>query len=249
MLEETVILRLVEEAQNGNESSRRALIEQNREYVKKVTSSICKRPVRQEDDEMSIGLIAFNEAIDRYQPDSPKHFYGYARMIIESRLIDYFRREKKHQKVVSMEDGMRHDEEGNAASQSVYEVKQAVEHYQEEQLIRERAEEIRRYSHMLKAYGIQFSELEAAAPKHRDSRATLVRIARDFARDEELVRDLKATKKLPLKKMARMAGVSRKTLERSRKYLIAIILILTGDEFVHLKSTVRFPDLEGGSTG
>ncbi|ATA59272.1 RNA polymerase sigma factor SigI [Geobacillus stearothermophilus] len=47
---------------------RNELIEQYKPFIAKTASSVCKRFIREEDDEASIGLIAFNEAIEKYAP-------------------------------------------------------------------------------------------------------------------------------------------------------------------------------------
>ncbi|OWZ84378.1 sigma factor [Natranaerobius trueperi] len=48
------------------------------------------------DDELSIALLAFNEAINHYDLTSEKKFKNYSRMLIKSRLIDFFRKESRH---------------------------------------------------------------------------------------------------------------------------------------------------------
>ena len=49
-----------------------------------------------------------------------------------------------------------------------------------------------------------------------------------YARDNEVLLDeLLRTKKLPLAALVRGTGVERKTLERHRKYILAMLLILT----------------------
>lgn len=46
---------------------REKFIEENRDFVYKIASSICKRRLSwQNDDELSIALIAFNKAIETY---------------------------------------------------------------------------------------------------------------------------------------------------------------------------------------
>lgn len=248
MLEESILLGLVENAQQGDEESRRELIERHTHFIASIAALTCKKRIGKEDDEMSIGLIAFNEAIDRYHLNQQKNFYGFARMLIQSRLIDHFRKERKHRGLASLDASA----VGNgdvSLPHTQYEVHQAMELYQEEQLIAERAEEIVAYSKILHQFGIKFSELESSAPKHADSRAALVRIAHDISSNPQMVAHLRSSKQLPLKEIEKIVDVSRKTLERGRKYLIALIVIIIHDEFMHLKSMVSFPDLKGGNDG
>lgn len=46
-------------------------------------------------DEFSIGLQAFNEALDAYQSDKGASFLYFAKMVINRRVIDYIRKNKK----------------------------------------------------------------------------------------------------------------------------------------------------------
>jgi RNA polymerase sigma factor len=45
-------------------------------------------------------------------------------------------------------------------------------------------------------------------------------------------------KQLPIKQLQNMAEVSRKTIERNRKYIIAVAIILAGD-YVYLKEYIK----------
>lgn len=48
-------------------------------------------------DEFSIGLQAFNEALDAYQSDKGASFLYFAKMVINRRVIDYIRKKKFNQ--------------------------------------------------------------------------------------------------------------------------------------------------------
>lgn len=245
MLDDAMLLELLDQAQQGNERSRQEIIEGSRGFLQRVTSRICKRMVTWNDDEMSISLIAFNEAITKYQRAQNDHFYSFARMIIQSRLIDYFRKEGRQQAILSLDD-MAVDQDGQEYEASPAEVKQAWEQYQEEQRIQERLEEIQIYSERLGEFGIGLEELEAVSPDRADARKNLLQVAREFVKYPDLVDLLLKTKQLPLKRMGDFAMVSRKTVERGRKYLIALIVILISDDLPHLRSSIAFPDLERG---
>lgn len=245
MLEDAVLLELLSQARQGNERSRQEIIEGSKGFLQRVTTRICKRMITWNDDEMSISLIAFNEAITRYQPAQNDHFYSYAKIIIQSRLIDYFRKEGRHQPMLSL-DLAPEDEDGQEYEVNPAEVKQAMEQYKEEQLIQERLEEIQVYSERLGEFGIDLEELEAVSPDRADARKNLIQVAREFVKYPHLVELFLKTKQLPLKKMGDTVQVSRKTMERGRKYIIALLVILISDDLPHLQSSIVFPDLERG---
>ena len=58
----------------------------------------------------------------------------------------------------------------------------------------------------------------------------------------ELLEDFLKTKRLPIGQLATGSGVERKTLERHRKYMVALLLIYTnGYEIIrgHLKQVMK----------
>ncbi|GFN31097.1 sigma factor [Paenibacillus xylaniclasticus] len=76
----------------GDEQARSEFIARYEPYLLKVTSGFCKRYINPEqDDEYSIALLAFNEAIDSFSSDAGRSFLGFAETVIRRRLIDYVR--------------------------------------------------------------------------------------------------------------------------------------------------------------
>ena len=72
-------------------------------FIKAETAKFLKRPPMEgHDDELSIAMIAFHEAIRGYS-HSRGAFLKYAAMLIKSRLIDYHRKEQKHNNVISLD--------------------------------------------------------------------------------------------------------------------------------------------------
>lgn len=68
--------------------AREKLFHQYRPQIKSIASGICKRPLDWEnDDELSISLIAFNSAIDTYDESKGMSFINYAKMLTHHRLV------------------------------------------------------------------------------------------------------------------------------------------------------------------
>ncbi|HBV85309.1 MAG TPA: RNA polymerase sigma-I factor [Desulfosporosinus sp.] len=217
-------------AKKGNVLVREELIQNHKPFIVKVSSELCKRYLTWgRDEELSIALVAFNEAIDGYKPDQGVSFYSFSKTVITRRLIDFFRKESKHQ-VLSLtpleaaEDNLYH-----------YESASSFKHYKDEEQKSNFAETVKIYSTVLAEYGIQLEDLVEVSPKHRDSKATLWRVAQELCEHPNLLMQLTKTKLLPLKELELLTGVKRKVLERGRKYLIATALILSDPEFVSLK--------------
>lgn len=230
---------LLAEARAGNQEAREQLLNQYKPFVLKQTISIANRHLQWgHDDELSIALLGFNEAINSFDPSRSVPFMSYARMVIKSRLFDYWRQEQR-QKRDTILLGSNRPEEG---SMYAVESKAAWEDYLEKELAQERAEEIARLSRLLASFEIKFGELPNVSPKHRETRIMCQRAAREVAQNPDLINYLLEKKRLPLKEMANGIGLNRKTLERGRKYIIAVALMLHhGEEFPHLTSYVRLP--------
>ncbi len=214
-------------AKSGETEAREALISRFMPLILRAASRASGRYVRPgQDDEVSVGMIAFNEAIDSYDSTKGSSFLSFAEVVIRRRLIDYYRKEAGRPEVplTALDE---EDEEGNV--DNFAEKRQAVDaHLRRDQAAGCR-EEIERFKVVLREFGIGFSELVEISPKHEDARVRAIEAARMVAGNPAWSGHLRQRKELPLKELEKEAKVSRKTLERQRKYIIAIALILMED--------------------
>ena len=80
------------------------LIEKYMAFLIKTVSSFTGRYISIEnDEEFEIALLAFTEAIEKYQTEKGV-FLAFAKLVIVSRLKNYVEKEKKHEKVVSLDE-------------------------------------------------------------------------------------------------------------------------------------------------
>ncbi|MNN31180.1 RNA polymerase sigma factor SigI [compost metagenome] len=240
MLDKQSIESAIQRAQEGNRSERDRIIEQYRPYILRTVAQVCKRPIGWENDEASIGIIAFNEAIDRYDKVTGKTFENFAYMVIHNRLVDEFRRQGK---IIKAESITLNDSQG-IFEQSANEISSSLEVYNREQSAAELAMELLAYDEALQKYGVSLEELEECSPKHKDSRKQMIQIAKYFSEQPEWVEILKKTKRLPIRKMLKFSKVVPKTLERHRKYIIALVLIFASPEFDGIRNIVSFANIE-----
>lgn len=224
-------------AQEGDEDARRRFIQAYVPYVLRIASQASRRYIdRHQDDEYSIALMAFNEAIDRFDTNRKAGFLGFAETIIRRRLIDYFRSQKSQSRVQPFSDFEVIDDEDNAVNYVEIRASLAIHHESEEQNMRRL--EIEEYGKLLTTYGLSFQDLVELCPKHADARKNAVDVARAVADDPQLSSYVKERQALPLKALEDKVSVSRKTMERQRKYILAVVLLLTGD-FTHLQEYVN----------
>jgi len=166
--------------------------------------------------------LALNEAIDSYRP-GPKSFGSYAYLVAMNRLRDYFRRERRHRHLPLDRPIGDEADPGEASHRET--MQQAWVEYHNQQAARERARELALFRQELERCGIDLHELPDVSPQHEDTRQSLIRVA------EVLL--------VPLSKLVRRVEVSRKTLKRWRRFVVAVALILAHPEWEHLNAFYR----------
>ena len=237
--ERSQITELVIKAQQGDARVREQILQDYRPFYLRVASGTCKKYlVLGRDDEASIAMIAFNEAIDSYNVDGGASFFSFAEIVIKRRMVDHFRRQSKRTDEIPLSSFEREEQEDSVLQKIESKEAQTVLQIQEE--TEERREEIFRLDQLLSHYGIRFSDLVKVSPKHQDARDRALQVAKVLAGDPELLAYLTTRKSLPLKELEERVEVSRKTLERQRKYIISLTLILIGD-FYHLQEYLNRP--------
>lgn len=209
---------------------RDTFLHEARAFIRHVASQTCFRSLEWgRDEELSEALIIFNEAINRYEPDKGVPFPAFARLLIKRRLIDYHRRQSKLESA-----SLDHEELGLFVENTL-----STLTFQKELQNIERAEEIREYSVELDKWGLSFRDLVKVSPKHRDSRMTLLRAARYLAESPVLWNQTKQTGKVPMTVLNNELGIHPKVLERGRKYILAVaILIANQNDYIYLREYV-----------
>lgn len=225
---------LILKAKRGNQEVMDDLLIEFTPFMKKTASFICKRYIDEHDDEFSIALSGFHEAVITFNPEENASLTTYAYLIIKRRLVDYFRKEETRGVICFSKD---EDDPTGPNRHHVFD-QSSIMTYSREQQATERREEIIEYSKVLKDYGLSFTELTKASPKHKDSRKTAIQIAQIIAETPEYFTYLTQTKKLPMKELVSTLEVSRKTIERHRKYIIAVTLLLNS-RFEYIKEYIK----------
>ncbi|MBU6080730.1 RNA polymerase sigma-I factor [Allobacillus halotolerans] len=234
--DDTTLEQLVLQAQAGDEQIRHRLIEDYQPFIATSVSRVCKRYIDQEqDDEFSIGLIAFNEAIDSFHEGKGSSFFTFARLVISRKVIDYIRQQKHHRQTVPLE--------YSGQSNEAYTEEKSVSELSTNQFIESehawnRQIEIEEYNEKLQEYKLSFAELVKFSPKHEDTKKQAQKIAKLIYGQPEIRQYVMEKKRLPIKKILPLVDVSKKTIERNRKYILAVFVLLNED-FMYLKEYVK----------
>ena len=103
-------------------------------------------------------------------------------------------------------------------------------------------EEILELGEQMEEFGVSLTDVADNCPKQaRTLKACQSVVA--FAKDDaELMANFLSSKRLPLAQLAEETGVARKTIERHRKYIVALLLIFSnGYEIIrgHLAEVMK----------
>jgi len=218
------ILKTIRKIKAGNDILRNDFIEQYKSFIMSTISKTTGRYIDTENcEELSIGLLAFNEAIDRYESKKGT-FIHFAEVVIRSRIIDFVKRENKHKN-----DCLEDNKEILSYTESKFERV-------------ELREEINHFKKSLEQYGFSMKDLVQGAPKHYDTKKNASIIANKILNHPVLLSEFEKRKKIPIKASAQYCGVSEKVIKRNKIYITAYILILKGPG----ESLKEFLSIRGG---
>lgn len=219
-MEQNILVR-VAEAQ-GDLKAADDLVRQYLPFIKSETAKFIHRPPMEgQDDELSIAMFAFHEAVLRYQKEKGA-FLSFASLQIRSRLIDYYRKENRHGNVISL---YRQDEAD--APMLLEKTDFGEDPISLQQARKATREEILEFSAQLKGFGLSLGDIADNCPKQQRTLAACYCALQYAKQNPELLEIFLQTKKLPLKQLSEGSDAERKTLERHRKYMMALLLAYT----------------------
>lgn len=183
------------------------------------------------DDEYSIALMAFYESIQSYDI-SKGSFFSYAQRVIKSRLIDYYRKNKALLNEKSIEE--------DTEDEDKFFLNQSIENYEKQDISYLRKLEIESLIGELSKYDITFKDLIKSSPKWKSTRRQYNEIINYIIKDRDIIEEICLNNKIPITKIQKDTNIPRKTIERSRKYIISVLIILLGDyqyirEYINLE--------------
>ncbi|AUN15302.1 sigma factor [Paraclostridium sordellii] len=165
------------------------------------------------DEEISIGLLAFNEARQKYDY-SKGHFLPYAKLVIKSRILNYLRKEKNNNLKESLE---KLREDGFDFSQELY---NPIEN--QDILI----EEMNILKTTIKDFGFELDDLVEESPKHKDTRNRAIDLSKKINDDNKIKESMYTKRRLPIKEISIKYVISQKIIKGSKKFIITVVIVL-----------------------
>lgn len=189
-------------------------------FIKSETAKFLKRPPDQSDDELSIAMFAFYEAIRNYSKIRGS-FLKFAAMQIKNRLIDNYRREKRNRGNISLYSS---DDE---KSKLIDVISDDEDKFSEIEMREATKQEIAELTAQMEDFGVSFTDIADNSPKQQRTLEICGRAVRYARNNPHILEDFLRTKRVPMATLAEGAKAERKTLERHRRYLVAMLLICT----------------------
>lgn len=207
-----------------------------REYQPLILSTVLANSPKAQEDYIQAGMLAFAQAVHTFEPGRGD-FLSFARLLISRRVIDCIRRDTAHRELPVLDTN---DEESRRLIDTV---SQHTYNLQSEQ--EARREEILLFTKELKNWSMSFQELSASTPRHASTRRVCKEAVRLLLKDEAMLAAFRRKKRVPIKALAKLLHIKPKVLEDHRRYLVAAVLVHSGD-YPFIREYIRLDDAEGG---
>ena len=180
------------------------------------------------DDELSVGLSAFMEAVNSFDVKKGT-FLSFSRLVINARIIDFLRKKSKL-RTISIDEDFQDENEVSTVLDKKSMEKYTLENEEDSVKL-----EVIEYASLLKNWNIGFNELVHISPKKDTLRQEYKNAARIVVDNDNILNELMRTKRLPIGEIEKILKIHRKKLERGRIYIIAIVLaILSGLSYLDI---------------
>ncbi len=213
---------MIPSIQAGDGEMRERFLEQGLPFIRREVRRFTRSFFVDQEEEFSIAMEAFDQAIDSFRPDRGVPFEAYARLLIRNRLVDESRRRQRTPTTVSLsesptEDGLALEETladpGSGRVQDDLEYKEAVFQLELD----------------LSRFGLDLAGVAGRFPKHLDSRLSCIRVARCLSEDELLHGRMMQESRLPGTELSRRCGIPLKTVERNRASIVLLALLMRSE--------------------
>ncbi|WP_010250840.1 RNA polymerase sigma-I factor [Acetivibrio cellulolyticus] len=221
--EKESLIEIIRKIKNGDLLLRNKFIDDYKPFILKCVSQITgKKNNLVHSDEYSIALIAFNEAIECYDIERKSMFTKFSSQVMKRRIIDYMRSTKKND--ITLPFSYFSD-----SSSSDFEEKYLHDISSDYSGSFDVKEEIKNLELKMLEYKITIEDLISCSPKHNDTRRLCLNVAKIVVENDLLYQILQTNKTLPYKELTKRINLCQRTLEKNRKFIIAMVFVLRSD--------------------
>lgn len=193
-----------------------------KEYIPFIVSCANKasgKYITREDDEFSVALCAFHEAVMKYELQKGSYL-SFARLVIKNRITDYRRKEYNYHDIIPFSALEFTDEDGEtgdfdiAVSDTVnFDIKYEIE----------------ALNYELSCFDITFFDVSKSSPKSAKTKQNCREIVNYILADKKRIEFIRKKKYIPAREIISDTGVNKQIIERHRNYIIAVVLVMSGE--------------------
>lgn len=219
----------------NDENLMNKLITKYENFILKCASAAARSYISKSDDEWSIALAAFTEAVRNYSSEKGS-FLNFAELVIRRRIIDYIRSKSRYAPEVLVKPSLfesETEEEEDYLLQSEIAKKVSAEEDNSLKM------EIYLINEVFSDYGFTFMDLADCSPKAEKTKKACAKVVAYMVKNPILISEMKIKRQLPLNLIEKNTKIPRKLLERHRKYIVAAVEIMAGD-YPHLAGYMRY---------
>ncbi len=204
------------------------LIEEYIPFIINTISKLTGRYVEVENsEELSIGLMAFHEAINSFDT-SKGAFLAYAKLVVQSRIKNHFRKEAKHRSTSSINEI---NSEGEKKLEGMY--------YTNEKS--DLAFEIEAFEDEIRKFGFDLEKLADESPKHKETRKKHISLGSKAGKDVEVTQTLYEKLRLPITFISNKYKLTIKVIKSHKTFITSTIIIFFKD-FIVLQNWIKDGD-------
>lgn len=200
-------------------------------------------PQNERDAMHSVTMTAFYEAILSFDSEKGR-FLPFAGRVVRLRLKDALRGLYAAKEKYVLQDAG----DGDGEPLYSYEDARAYAEYQADLHNDDLSLEIQQFNADLDLWEISMEELVKQSPKHRKLRYEYDCIIEAVLADYSILQTILLKRYFPIKKIAEKTGFPQKKVERARTYLLACVIIATGD-YDLLKQYIAGTSMRGKGAG
>lgn len=200
-------------------------IEASMPFIRGSLRRIARRTIGPSDEEWSVGLVSFAEAVDAYRPERG-HFPAFAYTVMARRMADFYRAAARKRREIDVPPHVFTGDADEETAGVSYAIQAAAQPAQEQSRLREELEAV---GEKLCAYGFSFLDLTACSPQTEKTRRACAQAVLCLLRSESLYLEMRRKRALPARRIQAETGLPTKLLDRHRRYIIAVAVLMQGD--------------------
>jgi RNA polymerase sigma factor len=198
-----------------------ALVLEYMPFIKKnITAVFYDREGRQ--DALTDAMLAFTGAVQTYNAENGS-FAAYAAALMRNRVINFAKKEHREKKRFIFFSA-KGDEGARPLEDDIS--RQAYDLEEERQKLDMELDEV---NAVFSRWGFDWDSLVKKCPRQDRSRFSCFAAAKKITENAALFENTIKTQQLPVSYLVSNGGVSKKTLEKYRQFIAAVVILTTGD--------------------